>query len=56
MPEDLYRSQFQPEKVRFLLQELEEKNPNIKQSIFNAMKNINLDYVLGYTNGNKSKK
>ena len=42
--------------VKFLLQELEEKNPNIKQSIFNAMKNINLDYVLGYTNGNKSKK
>ncbi|MBF1192286.1 MAG: tRNA 2-thiocytidine biosynthesis protein TtcA, partial [Fusobacterium periodonticum] len=27
----------------------------IKQSIFNAMKNINLDYVLGYTSGNKAK-
>ena len=33
--------------------ELEEKNPGIKQSIFNSMKNINLDYVFGYTHGNK---
>ena len=41
--------------IKFLLQELEMKNPNIKQSIFNAMKNINLDYVLGYTSGNKTK-
>lgn len=41
--------------IKILLQELETKNPNIKQSIFNAMKNINLDYVLGYTSGNKSK-
>ena len=42
--------------IKFLLQELETKNPNIKQSIFNAMKNINLDYVLGYTSGNKENK
>ena len=42
--------------VKILLQELETKNPNIKQSIFNAMKNINLEYVLGYTSGNKQKK
>ena len=35
--------------IKKLLQDLEEKNPNIKQSIFNSMKNINLDYVLGYT-------
>ena len=41
--------------IKILLEELETKNPNIKQSIFNAMKNINLDYVLGYTSGNKSK-
>ena len=41
--------------IKILLQELETKNPNIKQSIFNAMKNINLDYVLGYTSENKSK-
>ncbi|MGL5961224.1 MAG: tRNA 2-thiocytidine biosynthesis protein TtcA, partial [Cetobacterium sp.] len=25
----------------------------IKQSIFNSMKNINLDYVLGYVSNNK---
>lgn len=41
--------------IKTLLKELESKNPNIKQSIFNSMKNINLDYVLGYTRGNKSK-
>ncbi len=37
-----------------LLKSLEEQNPGIKQSIFNSMKNINLDYVLGYTRGNKN--
>ena len=36
------------------LKELEEKNPGIKQSIFNSMKNINLDYIFGYTRGNKA--
>lgn len=41
--------------IKILLRELEQKNANIKQSIFNAMKNINLDYVLGYTRGNKEK-
>lgn len=40
--------------VKELLRRLEEQNPGIKQSIFNSMKNINLDYVLGYTRGNKS--
>ena len=40
--------------VKELLRSLEERNPGIKQSIFNSMKNINLDYVLGYTRGNKN--
>lgn len=40
--------------IKNLLKDLEEKNPHIKQSIFNSMKNINLDYVLGYTRGNKN--
>jgi tRNA 2-thiocytidine biosynthesis protein ttcA len=40
--------------VKELLRNLEEQNPGIKQSIFNSMKNINLDYVLGYTRGNKN--
>ena len=40
--------------VKNLLKELEEKNPGIKQSIFNSMKNINLDYIFGYTRGNKA--
>ena len=39
--------------VKNLLADLEEKHPGVKQSIFNAMKNINLDYVFGYTRGNK---
>ncbi len=38
--------------VKELLASLEEKNPGIKQSIFNSVKNINLDYVFGYTYGN----
>lgn len=37
-----------------LLAELELKHPGVKQSVFNAMKNINLDYVFGYTRGNKA--
>ena len=41
--------------IKKLLEDLEAKNSNIKQSIFNSMKNINLDYVLGYTRGNKKK-
>lgn len=40
--------------VKNLLKDLEEKNPGIKQSIFNSVKNINLDYIFGYTRGNKS--
>ena len=39
-----------------LLVALEEKTPGIKQSIFNSMNNINLDYVFGYTRGNKNDK
>ena len=37
--------------VKDLLAVLEGKNPGIKQSVFNSMKNINLDYVFGYTGG-----
>lgn len=40
--------------IKNLLSSLEAQDPNIKQRIFNSMKNINLDYVLGYTkNGEK---
>lgn len=39
--------------IKLLLAELEKTNPNIKQSIFHAMRNINLDYVLGYHQGEK---
>ncbi|MDO4689959.1 MAG: ATP-binding protein [Fusobacterium sp.] len=42
--------------IKELLKKLESNNPNIKQSIFNSMKNINLDFVLGYTRGNKKNK
>ena len=35
--------------IKNMLAELEEKNPGIKQSVFNSMKNINLDYVFEYT-------
>ena len=41
--------------VNNLLAELEEKNPGVKQSVFNSMKNINLDYVFGYTGDNINK-
>lgn len=41
--------------VKNLLAELEEKNPGVKQSVFNSMKNINLDYVFGYTGGKINK-
>ena len=39
-----------------LLAALEEKAPGVKKSIFNSMNNINLDYVFGYTRGNKNDK
>lgn len=42
--------------IKNLLKTLEVENPNIKQSIFNSMKNINLDYVFDYTRGNKKDK
>lgn len=41
--------------IKLLLKDLEQKNKNIKQSIFNSLKNINIDYVMGYTKGNKEK-
>ena len=41
--------------IKELLAQLEKTNPNVKQSIFNSMKNINIDYVMGYTRGNKNK-
>ena len=40
--------------IKNLLAKLEEQNPNVKQSIFNSMKNINLVYGIGYTRGNKN--
>lgn len=40
--------------IKNMLAELEEKNPGIKQSVFNSMKNINLDYVFGYTGGKEA--
>lgn len=40
--------------IKELLKELEKTNKNIKQSIFNSLRNINIDYVMGYTNGNKN--
>lgn len=40
--------------IKILLENLEKNNPNLKQSIFNAMKNINLDYIFAYTRGNKN--
>jgi len=39
--------------IKKLLEDLSKINPNIKQSIFNSLKNINLDFVMGYTRGNK---
>ena len=42
--------------VKDLLAALEEKHPGVKQSVFNSMRHINLDYVFGYTRGNKSDK
>ncbi|MDU4652574.1 ATP-binding protein [Sneathia sanguinegens] len=35
--------------IKRLLKDLEEKNPGIKRRIFSSMKNVNLDYVYGYT-------
>lgn len=42
--------------LKKLLETLETTNPSIKQNIFNSMRNINLDYVMGYTRGNKKDK
>ncbi|WP_371682585.1 tRNA 2-thiocytidine biosynthesis TtcA family protein [Hypnocyclicus thermotrophus] len=35
-------------KIKLLLKDLAEKDPDIKQRIFNSTRNINLDYILGY--------
>lgn len=40
--------------IKQLLSELEKNNSNIKQSIFNSLRNVNLDYIMGYTKGNKN--
>ena len=34
--------------VKDLLRDLEQKHPGIKKSVFNSMRNINLNYVYGY--------
>ena len=34
--------------VKDLLKDLEQKHPGIKKSVFNSMRNINLNYVYGY--------
>lgn len=34
--------------IKLLLEELEGKNSQIKQSIFNSLKNVNLNYIMGY--------
>ena len=47
------RTSSKRKEVKDLLASLEEKNPGIKQSIFNSMRNINLDYVFGYSGGDK---
>ena len=39
--------------IKTLLTTLEKTNPHIKQSILSSLKNVNLDYILGYTRGNK---
>lgn len=39
--------------IKNLLSTLEKTNPQIKQSIFNSMKNVNLDYILGYVSEGK---
>lgn len=39
--------------IKELLANLEKGNPQIKQSIFNSMRNVNLDYILGYVSKDK---
>ncbi len=39
--------------IKIMLENLEKSNPNIKKSIFHALRNVNLSYVMGYTEGNK---
>lgn len=39
--------------IKELLANLEKTNPQIKQSIFNSMRNVNLDYILGYVSKDK---
>jgi tRNA(Ile)-lysidine synthase TilS/MesJ len=50
------RTDSKRKEIKKLLTELEKSNKNIKTSIFNSLKNINLDYVMGYTRGNKNNK
>ena len=37
--------------IKMLLSKLSESNPSIKQSIFSSIKNVNLDYIMGYVGG-----
>jgi len=39
--------------IKDLLTQLEDKNPNIKANIFASLKNVNLDYILGYKSNKK---
>ena len=41
--------------IKNMLEELEKTNPLIKKSIFNSMRNINTDYVMGCVSGNKNR-
>lgn len=38
--------------IKELLKTLEKKNPIIKKSIFHSLRNVNLKYIMGYTNEN----
>lgn len=40
--------------IKMMLTNLEKESPNIKQSIFSSLKNVNLDYIMGYVGGDKS--
>lgn len=41
--------------IKRLLASLEQKNPGIKKRIFRSMRNVNLDYVYGYTKKEEEK-
>lgn len=41
--------------IKILLKDLEKTNPNIKNSIFNSIRNVNLDYVINYVKSGEEK-